>query len=94
MLLLALMLHQDSSDERKKKKGNGPKQSSGAGTSQGSAPWGRWGLPSNHTSPRFGGNSEDICELREHVPSCSGRPGTLTVLLPTAKNVFQCNYRR
>lgn len=30
MLLRALMLHQDSSDERKKKRGNGPKQSSGA----------------------------------------------------------------
>lgn len=92
MLLLALMLRQDPSEEREGKRGNGPKRC--RGTAPGSAPRGRWCLPSSQASPRSGVNSEDICKLRRQVPSCSGRPGTLTGLLPTAKNVFQCNYRR
>lgn len=92
MLLLPLMLHHNSELSARKKEATAPKSLEGLSARQRSR--GCWHLPSSHTSPHFGVNSEDICECRKQVPSCSGRPGTLTALLPTAKNVFQCNYRR
>lgn len=75
MLLRALTLHQGEQEEKRR---HNPRQSAAARCH---GAWGWWCcLPSRHTSPQFGVNPEDIRELRKQVPSCSRRPGTLTVL--------------